>query len=80
MLLKWIVLIAIAWYVYRAAGNLIAAARGGQPPLDRQHRPARPSTGEQEGPPIRVVKKRGAQTHSSSRSEENVEDARFTDL
>lgn len=82
MLFKWIVLIVIAWYIFRAAGNLIAAARGGQPPIDG-NRPysARPpgSEGSREGPSIRVVKKPGSAT-TASRREDDVEDARFTDL
>jgi len=82
MLFKWIVLIVIAWYVFRAAGNLIAAARGGQPPIDngRPHAARPQASGNQgEGPSIRVVRKPGSAS-SASRREEDVEDARFTDL
>jgi hypothetical protein len=81
MLFKWIILIAIAWYIFRAAGNLIAAARGQQPPLGNQQRQRPTPSNNREGPAIRVVKKPSAQSSKSSiRSEDNVEDARFTDL
>ncbi len=81
MLFKWIILIVIAWYIFRAAGNLIAAAKGQQPPLGHQRgqRPTPPD--DREGPSIRVVKKPTAESSRSSlRADDNVEDARFTDL
>ncbi len=79
MLFKWIVLIVIAWYVFRAAGNLIAVARGEQPPIDGQRGPSqRPP---EDGPSVRVSRKPGrTSTHPPAHRSEDVEDARFTDL
>ncbi len=83
---------ALLWYVFKAAGNLIDAARGGQQPLDGQnprggHRgqpfgqpsQSQPSSRSEEGPAMRVVKKRGTQSQPST-PPDDVEDARFTDL
>lgn len=75
MLFKWIVLTVIAWYIFRAAGNLIAAARGGQQPIDGR---APSSTHEESS--IHVVKKRPSGSPTSAHRDEDVEDARFTDL
>lgn len=75
MLFKWIVLTVIAWYIFRAAGNLIAAARGGQHPIDGRA----PSSMHEESP-LHVVKKRPSGSPTSVHRDEDVEDARFTDL
>jgi hypothetical protein len=75
MLFKWIVLTVIAWYIFRAAGNLITAARGGQQPIDGRA----PSSTHDESP-IQVVKKRPAGSSTSVNRDEDVEDAQFTDL
>ena len=75
MLFKWIVLTVIAWYIFRAAGKLIAAARGGQQPIDGR---APSSTHEESS--IHVVKKRPSGSPTSVHRDEDVEDARFTDL
>lgn len=100
MLLKWLFLIILAWYIYRAAGNLIAAARGDQPPINGPRQGtgtgARPGPGfgrpgfdprgqhvpdDDDGPPLKVVKKRSAGQGPHHRPvEKDVEDARFTDL
>ena len=99
MLLKWLFLIILAWYIYRAAGNLIAAARGEQPPINGPQQGSRPGSRPgpgfgrpgfdprsqhapyDDGPPLKVVKKRSADQGKHHRpAEEDVEDARFTDL
>lgn len=88
MLFKWIILAILAWYIFRAAGNLIAAAKGEVPPVQGPRTSNRGFGHSQanrqersEGPSIRVVKKRS--TDSQGRTtppSSNVEDARFTDL
>lgn len=88
MLFKWIILSVLAWYVFRAAGNLIAAAKGEIPPAQGGRSPNRgfdPSQRQRQGdsnePSIRVVKKRSADSAArTSRPTSDVEDARFTDL
>ena len=69
MLLKTLFLLFIAWYVFRAAGNLINAAR-----TDRQQM----STND--GPDIRSNPTPKETSRQSSQTPLDVEDARFQDL
>ncbi len=87
MLFKWIILAILAWYIFRAAGNLIAAAKG-----------ERPRTGStRQKPGIRLCADKSAARFrrasdtcrqetfsrydlSPSPPSSDVEDARFTDL
>jgi len=71
MLFKTLFLLFIAWYVYRAAGNLINAARG-----DRQQ-----MTSDRESD-IRVNRggKDEPSVHHQSSMPADVEDAQFRDL
>lgn len=88
MLFKWIILAILAWYIFRAAGNLIAAAKGQVPPVQGpraanrgfDHSQTNRQSGS-EGPSIRVVRKRSADSAArTTPPPSDVEDARFTDL
>jgi len=87
MLCKWIILAVLAWYIFRAAGNLIAAAKGEVPPVqgrrpsnrDFDYSQARRQD-DTSGPSIRVVKKRSADAPRTTPPASDVEDARYTDL
>lgn len=77
MLLKWIFLFLITWYIYRAAGNLISAARGRQQvPDSRRPETRRPAS---DGPDISIVRPR-QEARASRPDPDDVEDARFQDL
>lgn len=88
MLFKWIILAVLAWYIFRAAGNLIAAAKGEAPPVGGRRPPDQGFDYSQasrqddaSGPPIRIVKKRSADaSQRSAPPASDVEDARFKDL
>jgi hypothetical protein len=88
MLFKWIMMAILAWYIFRAAGNLIAAAKGQVPPAQGRHSSRRGfddfQTKRQDDssePSIRVVKKRSADSEGrAAPPSSDVEDARFTDL
>ena len=88
MLFKWIMLAVLAWYIFRAAGNLIAAAKGQVPPVQGPRASRRGFDDFQANrqddssePSIRVVKKRPKDAHErDSPPSPDVEDARFTDL
>jgi len=72
MLLKWLFLLFLAWYIFRAAGNLINAAR-----QDRQQ----VNSGDNSG--IHVQKKKTPPDHaqkSNSQTQQDIEDARYQDL
>lgn len=72
MLLKWVLLLVIAWYITRALGNLITYLRG-DIPLDstRPIEPARRNTVHVPKPADRDPIKQRAQ---------EIEDAKFKDL
>jgi hypothetical protein len=82
MLIKTLFLAILVWWIFRAAGNLIAVARQQQQPLDppgpRGYDPYRPVDEE---PPVRIVRKPGAPAPApTARPTKDVEDARFKDL
>ena len=72
MLLKWLFLLILAWYIYRAVGNLINALLGKRKPPQRIRRPE-----------SRVPEERAANTsddHSDRIEQRDVEDARWKDV
>ena len=71
MLIKWILLLVIAWYVSKAVGNIILYLRGA-PPV-----PSNPLQKEAESK-VHVQKRGPAATSRKELAE--VEDARFVDL
>lgn len=80
MLIKTLFLAILVWWIFRAAGNLIAVARQQQQPLDPPgSRPFGAYPPADDEPPVRVVRKPGT-TAPKAPPTANVEDARFRDL
>ncbi|MDA0875117.1 MAG: hypothetical protein O3C45_08680 [Bacteroidetes bacterium] len=80
MLIKILFLSILVWWIFRAAGNLIAVARGQQQPLDPPRtRPYEAYPPQEDEPPIRVVRKPGAPAPKTPPASD-VEDARFRDI
>lgn len=80
MLIKTLFLAILVWWIFRAAGNLIAVARQHQQPLDPPgSRPYDAYRHEEDEPPVRVVRKPEAPKRSAPPAQD-VEDARFKDL
>ena len=71
MLLKWVILLLVAWYVSKAFGNLILALRG--VPIEQNRPIPRPPD---DG--IRVKKQSEAKPEAAKVRQ--IEDARFEDL
>lgn len=72
MLLKTLILVVIAWFVLRAARNLIKAVTHDQ----GRHQPHSDSSG-----PQTIINRHGrVERDERERPEENVEDAKFRDL
>ena len=72
MLLKWLFLLILAWYIYRAAGNLINALLGKRKPPQRIRRPESPAPGDRTA--------NTSDNHSDRIEQTDIEDAHWKDI
>ena len=90
MLLKWIVLLVIAWYVSKAFGNIILMLRGASPdiPPNRSRRdgdgPGKVHNGNVHNGNVHSANAQSVHRKEPKRpsktEKREIEDARFTDL